>query len=374
MQKILITGGLGFIGTTLARQLLSAGHDVTLLDSLSAQIHGDLPNVAVPAGARFIRLDVRDIADHAPLLEGMDSIYHLAAETGTAQSMYQIRHYVGVNELGTAALFEAIAKCTRRPTRLVLASSRSIYGEGAYRSEAQPGAMLQPEPRGKEQLAQARWEFTDDAGRPLHAIATPETLPPAPGSVYAATKMAQEMLVRTASLSVGLKTTILRFQNVYGEGQSLRNPYTGIISIFFNRIRQGLDIPIYEDGHESRDFVHVDDVVRALQRSIEADLPNNAVINVGAGVPTSVLALSETLRRASGFDAPVRITGQYRVGDIRHCYADLARLESLMGLRPTVSLDEGLARFCDWARTQPVHVDQLEAATAVLREKGLSNP
>jgi dTDP-L-rhamnose 4-epimerase len=372
-MNILITGGLGFIGTHLANALVREGHGVTLLDSLSAQIHGEVPQPAVPQGTSVVRADIRELAERAELLEGKDVVFHLAAETGTAQSMYRIRHYVDVNEAGTAALLEAIAKCQRRPRRVILSSSRSVYGEGAYRRDGEPGIVL-PAPRSKAQLASGGWEHLGDDGKPLKPIATPESLLPAPGSVYAATKAAQELLLVSASDALGLHSTILRFQNVYGEGQSLRNPYTGIISIFFNRARQGLEIPIYEDGLESRDFVHVDDVVRALMRTIEADLPNGAVINVGAGAPTSVLDLSRTLLGAAGFEVPVRVTGQYRVGDIRHCFADLDRLEKLLGLRPEISLGEGLRRFCAWASTQPVHVDRLEAATDELRRKGLSSP
>lgn len=373
-MKILITGGLGFIGSKLAISLLAKGHGVTLLDSLSPQIHGDIPQVIVPPGASIVRLDVRDIADNHELLERVDAVYHLAADTGTAQSMYKVRQYVGVNDMGTAALLEAIANCQRRPRHVILASSRSVYGEGAYTSKADPYTLVQPSPRSRAQLTACRWEHENrGGGEPLIPIATPETLAFAPGSVYAATKAAQELLLQSASDALGFASTILRFQNVYGEGQSLRNPYTGIISIFYNRARQGLHIPAYEDGLETRDFVHVDDVVTVLMRVLEAGLPQGTVINVGAGVPTSVLELAETLLAASGYSVPVKVTGQYRVGDIRHCFADLQRLDSLLGLKPSVTLEAGLRRFCDWAATQPVHEDGLEAATKLLREKGLSN-
>lgn len=373
-MNILITGGLGFIGAHLATALVQAGHDVTLLDSLSAQIHGEVPQPFVPQGVTVIRADVRELAERVEVVEGKDVVFHLAAETGTAQSMYRIRHYVDVNEAGTAALLEAIAKCQRRPKQVVLSSSRSVYGEGAYRRvDGQHGVVLPP-PRSRARLAAHQWEHVADDGMSLEPIATPESLLPAPGSVYAATKAAQELLLASASDALGFTSTVLRFQNVYGEGQSLRNPYTGIISIFFNRARQGLEIPVYEDGEESRDFVHVDDVVRALMCSVEAHLPNGAVINIGAGVPTSVLGLARTLLAAASFTVPVRVTGQYRVGDIRHCFADLDRMDRLLGLKPEVSLTAGLSRFCAWASTQPVHVDRLEEATNELRRKGLSNP
>jgi dTDP-L-rhamnose 4-epimerase len=369
-MKILITGGLGFIGQALAVRLLEDDHDVVLVDTLSPQIHGELPSTPAPAGARVVRLDVLELASRADLLEGCDVVYHLAAETGTAQSMYRICHYVKVNELGTAALLEGIANCTHRPRRLVLASSRSVYGEGAYRRH--DGRVVQPRPRPPAQLIAHSWDHRDDDGSALEAIPTPESLPFDPGSIYAATKAAQELLVKSASNALGVHTTILRFQNVYGEGQSLLNPYTGILSIFFNRARQGLEIPIYEDGAESRDFVHVADVASALRAAMSADIPDGAVINVGSGRPTSVKQLADALLAASGFDVPLRVTSQYRVGDIRHGFADVTRLQSLLGLVPQVSLSEGLIRFCNWARREPVQVDRLGAATEELRRKGLT--
>lgn len=371
-MKIAITGGLGFIGQKLARRLVQGGHEPILIDSLTSQIHGELPSVQAPEGTRAVRLDVRELAERHELLDGCEAIYHLAAETGTAQSMYQIQRYVGVNELGTAALLEAIARCERKPRLVVLASSRSVYGEGAYEDPARPGELRQPLPRTASQLAAHRWDHMAESGQILKAVPTPEALPFVPGSVYAASKAAQEMLLMSAASAMNVRCAILRFQNVYGEGQSLRNPYTGIISIFYNRARQGLEIPIYEDGLESRDFVHVDDVTSALSRALECDLPRDAVVNVGSGHPTSVLELATTLLDSASLKVPVRVTGQYRVGDIRHCFADVSRLEKYLGLRPTVSLSDGLKRFCAWASKEPVHEDKLDAATRELRAKGLA--
>ena len=372
-MRIIITGGLGFIGIELARELMATGHEVTLLDNLSVQIHGELPTLMVPDGAKVVRMNICHIADRYELIEGVDVIFHLAAETGTAQSMYQMSHYTRVNCEGTTALLEAIAKCTRRPKQVVLASSRSVYGEGAYTLADAPGPLVPAIARSREDLAVGRWEPMDAAGRLLTAVPTPEHLPFAPGSVYAATKAAQELLLSSASIALGVRATIFRFQNVYGEGQSLRNPYTGIISIFFNRARQGLYIPVYEDGLESRDFVHVSDVVEALTASLKTVLPNGIILNVGSGVPTSVSHLASTLLNVSGFDVPVRVTGQYRLGDIRHCYADISLTAKYLGLSPRMSFEDGLRGFCKWAATQPIHDDRSAQAEAELKERGLTS-
>jgi dTDP-L-rhamnose 4-epimerase len=371
LSKIVVTGGMGFIGGKLARRLLGDGHEVRIVDSLTPQIHGEVPTVEVPEGAEFLRLDVRELAERHEVLEGSDAVVHLAAETGTAQSMYRIRHYVDVNEGGTAALLEGIARCERRPGRIVLASSRSVYGEGAYRNAA--GEIVQPQPRTKDQLDKAEWEPRDADGQALSVIATPESLPFAPGSVYAATKASQELLLQTAAGGLGVTPVILRFQNVYGEGQSLQNPYTGIISIFFNRARQGLGLPIYEDGEETRDFVHVDDVTAAIVASLDPRVAGGAICNVGSGIATSVRTLAEKLAAAAGFAPEIKVTGQFRVGDIRHNFADIAAAREILGWEPKVGLDEGLARFCAWAASQPTYEDGLDRATAELRAKGLAN-
>lgn len=372
-MRIAITGGMGFIGQALARRLLADGNSVLLIDNLAPQIHGDTPRTDIPATAEARRLDVRELIDEPCLLEGCDAVYHLAAETGTAQSMYRIRHYVSVNELGTAALLEAISKCDRKPARLILASSRSVYGEGAYVDPREPGRILQPASRGPEQLAAHEWELKSPDGQPLRAVATPEDLSFAPGSVYAATKASQELLIHSAAPALGVMPVVLRFQNVYGEGQSLQNPYTGIISIFFNRARQGKAIPLFEDGRESRDFVHIDDIVTGLVGALSADVPRGAAINLGAGEPTTVAELAAALIKASGHDVPISVTAEYRVGDIRHCYADLTRARNFLGFAPQVSLVEGLRRFCAWAASQPAFEDKSEKAMTELRERNLAS-
>lgn len=371
-MKVVITGGLGFIALRLARRLIKDGHGVTLIDNLSSQIHGDLPNVDAPEGAHVVRIDICDIADRYELINGCDVIFHLAAETGTAQSMYQISHYTRVNCAGTTALLEAIAKCTNKPRHVVLASSRSVYGEGAYYNfDGSKREIISGPRRTREALEAACWEPLAEDGTALSAAPTPEDLPFSPGSIYAATKASQELLLTSSGESLGFRLSIFRFQNVYGEGQSLRNPYTGIISIFYNRARQGLEIPIYEDGLESRDFVHVDDVVDVLVTSIDTHLPNGIAINIGSGEQTSVRQLATSLLRASGFSVPITVTGQYRIGDIRHCFADLTKLKKYVGYSPKICLTDGLERFCAWASTQPIHEDLLIKAESELQTRGL---
>lgn len=370
-MKVLVTGGAGFIGTKLAHRLIIEGHDVLLIDSLSPQIHGDVPDYHPPAGATFKRVDVRILADRLDLLEGTDVVYHLAAETGTAQSMYQIADYVSVNGMGTAALLEALARLQKRPSRVILASSRSIYGEGAYELPSRPGELVHPRGRTREQMEAGHWDFSEN-GEILRPVATPEHFAAKPSSVYAATKMAQELLLTASCESLGITPVLLRFQNVYGEGQSLRNPYTGVISIFFNRARQGLEINVYEDGNESRDFVHVEDIVSALTLAMHADVMPGACYNVGSGMPTSLLDLANTLVSLSGTTAPIRISGDYRLGDIRHCFADMSTISRDLGFQPVVDLNTGLQRFVNWAKSQPEYQDLSDKAAAELRERGLA--
>lgn len=371
-MKILVTGGAGFIGSWLVDALVRTGHAVTVVDNLSPQIHGALPQPDVEwlrtGSAEFIRGDVRDRALMDGVLGRVEAVVHLAAETGTGQSMYQITHYYDVNQQATAALFEAIGTRHRHIRKVVLASSRSIYGEGAYRLGDQ---VLVPASRETTRMQAGQFEPLGPGGELLELIATPEDVTPRPSSVYAATKLANETLGQIVADAYGLSVSALRFQNVYGERQSLRNPYTGILSIFSNRMRQGLPINLFEDGRESRDFVHVSDIVRAISLALDGAQPGFQAINVGSGVPTSVLEVAETLRGLLGSSSELTVTGDFRAGDIRHCYADLGRARSVLGFEPSLSVREGLALFCQWVLTQPVLVDRSEQAMNELARLGL---
>ena len=375
MQKVLITGGAGFIGSHLVAALRRAGHAVRVLDSLSPQIHGEVPrglDWLDGDGIEFARASILDAEALRAALDGVTSVVHLAAETGTGQSMYEVARYNEVNTQGTAALMQELVADRRDVGRVLLASSRSVYGEGAYVDP--DGARVVPGSRSGEQLAAARegtagWDPVDARGRALSFVPTREDDRTAPASIYAATKLAQEDLVRIGCEACGMGWAALRLQNVYGEGQSLSNPYTGILSIFSTRIRRGIELPIFEDGRETRDFVHVSDVAAAFLAALErAEAPGTAV-NVGSGRATSVVEVAEGLSRAFGATPNTVVTGQYRIGDIRHNAADTGRLGELLGLRPAVSLDDGLGRFARWVNEQPLPEDRLDAANEELRRR-----
>jgi len=375
MTKILITGGAGFIGSRLSSDLLAEGFSVRILDQLSTQIHGSLPiglDWLESPDVEFIRASVLDREVLARCVQGVTTIVHLAAETGTGQSMYDIASYNNVNSQGTALLLDVLASTPNHSVnRIILASSRSIYGEGAYfcsscKARQFPGSRL------AAQLSSHQWDpLCPSCSISLTPVPTRECDPASPASIYAATKYAQEHLIRIVCHSLGIDYAILRFQNVYGEGQSLKNPYTGILSIFSTRIRRGLDLPIFEDGLETRDFVHVADVSRAVVACIISSECISNVLNVGSGQATSVYSVAQQLNVALGREAPLRVTAEYRLGDIRHNFADISRIKKLIPEFPLVSLSEGLTRFAKWIYDQPLPEDGLDRANQELRARNL---
>jgi len=376
-RKVLVTGGAGFIGSHLIPKLVASGCQVRVLDSLSPQIHGVVPRDLEwlgSEGIEFIRGDVTQRSDWEAALQGVHAVVHLAAETGTGQSMYQVARYNEVNSQGTALMFDVLGKMPAHEIkRVVLSSSRSIYGEGAY-VHPQTRARVYPSARTGEQLQQNKWEpVCPETGAALELVATREDDLVSPASIYAATKYAQEDLVRIGCQSMGIGYAILRLQNVYGERQSLNNPYTGILSIFSTKIRRGSELPLFEDGEESRDFVHVEDVTDALLAAVITEKAPDTAINVGSGLATSVRTVAEELSRSFGKTPNVVVTGQFRIGDIRHNYADITRLEQLLGIKPKVSLAQGLQRFANWVSSQPLPEDLLEKANQELRERKLMN-
>lgn len=355
-MKVLITGGAGFIGSRLARTLHGSGAVVTVLDNLSEQIHGT--DAAFPAGladvARCIAGDVRDKAVMRDAIAGQEVIVHLAAETGTGQSMYQVEHYADVNLQGTAVLLDLLVN--ERPAelrKLVVASSRAIYGEGQYRC-ATHGSVY-PDARTEEAMSAGRFDpVCPVCAGAITVEATAETTPHGPSSFYGLTKQVQEQMVLMFATTLGIDGFAMRYQNVYGPGQSLSNPYTGILAVFSNLVRQGKGLNIFEDGEESRDFVFVDDVVDATAAVCRPDVHGVMALNVGAGVRTSVMEVARGVIDHFGADVPVEVTGAYRVGDIRHNMADISQIQALTGFAPKWAFADGLKAFLDWAGTYEV--------------------
>jgi len=373
-KRILVTGGAGFIGTHFTLMALATGHQVRVLDNLSQQIHGNPASFEPHPDAEFIRGDVNVREDLERALQGVDTVIHLAAETGTGQSMYEIDRYYRVNVQGTALLFDILANATHGVSNFVLASSRSVYGEGAYLChECDPdGARRFPGGRSIDQLQAKQWTPScPECGSVIEPAATREDDIVSPASIYAATKLAQEDIARIACRALGISHAILRLQNVFGEGQSLKNPYTGIISIFSTKIRLGQTLPIFEDGEESRDFIHISDVAEAILRCVDNPVADGITVNVGFGERVSILAMARLLQRVMGSPTEVRITEEYRVGDIRHNFADISTLRNVLGFHPKMTLEAGIKRFCEWVQQQPIETDLLDKANAELKDRKL---
>lgn len=369
-MDVLITGGAGFIGLHLTCALLAAGHAVTLLDNLHPQVHFTrLPPKNLPETAELIVADVRDRQALSLAVTRADAVYHLAALTGVGQSMYKVADYTNVNVGGTATLMDILANEKHHVQRLILASSRAVYGEGAYECAACGQVVVTGRERAR--LAIGVWEpVCPHCGAFVQSRPTPESHTLVPNSVYAATKLAQEHLARCVGAAYDLPVVILRYFNVYGPGQSLSNPYTGILSIFFSQLQNGKRVEIYEDGLESRDFVHVSDVVQANLLALERPEAAGQTINVGSGQATSVLEIARQMARLVGRSDNLYVSGRFRVGDIRHCYADMTQAQRLLGYSPQVTLQAGLADFLQWASAQKAH-DQSGLAEQELLEHGL---
>lgn len=374
-MNILITGGAGFIGSSLALQLIARGHAVTVLDNLSEQIHGADAEAGsflfqrIKDKVQFVKGDVCNEADWKKVLPKQDVVVHLAAETGTGQSMYLIKKYTDVNIGGTSLLLDLLANGNYDVKKIVVASSRAIYGEGRY--QAVDGSYVYPGSRSKERLSAGKFEVEYKGNENLQLVATDEESKIHPTSVYGITKQVQEQMVMTVCPSIGISPVAFRYQNVYGPGQSLKNPYTGILSIFSNLIKYNQTINIFEDGKESRDFVFIDDVVAATVAGIEMKDADGEVFNVGTGVATTVLEVAEALGKGYGKEISLQITGDFRVGDIRHNYADLTKIQQKLGFMPRVSFEEGIARFTAWVNEQEVALIDYTKSLNEMKSKGL---
>ncbi len=372
-MNILITGGAGFIGSHLTRRLNSDGHRVTVLDNLSRQIHG--PDAAfsdeVLQHAKCVKADICDAEVLARELDGVEIIVHLAAETGTGQSMYEIQRYARTNLQGTATLLDLIVN--RRPKNLqkiVVASSRAIYGEGKY--ECRSHGVVYPKARTNEAMTIGKFEpECPVCGLEVSVLATSEDAPMAPSSFYGLTKQAQEQMVLMFADTLGIDAFALRYQNVYGPGQSLQNSYTGLLAVFSNLVRQGKTINIFEDGLESRDFIYIDDVISATAACLNPGIRGIQSLNVGSGVRTTVQQVACAVRDFFHADVPLKITGTFRVGDIRHNVADISCIGALAGFQPKWNFSRGIHQFLKWAQEREISEAGFEASLTELRERGL---
>lgn len=367
-QSILITGGGGFIGSHLARELLAHNVHVRALDNLSPQVHGNRHPDYLPEDVELVPGDIRDPDAVRHALDGIDAVFHFAAAVGVGQSMYEIERYTSINNLGTAVLLEAL---TKRPVeKLIVASSMSVYGEGEYIDQS--GRLCSPPGRRTEQLTIGQWELEDETGRPLLPVPTAETKPLAPASVYALSKYDQEQLCLIVGRAYKIPTAALRFFNAYGPHQALSNPYTGVLAIFASRLLNNRPPVIFEDGRQQRDFVHVTDVARCCRLAWQTPEAQDMVINVGSGKACSVLEVEESMRKAmnKGEIQPV-VSGKFRQGDIRHCFADITRARTILGYQPRVDLHQGLIGLTQWLEGQ-IAEDRLETASAELDKRGLT--
>lgn len=376
MKKVLITGGAGFIGSNLALKLLKKGYEVIVLDNLSKQIHGDNPEKSytyslIKDKVKFIKGNVKDRSawDEA-LTDDIDLVVHLAAETGTGQSMYEIEKYVDTNIKGTSILLDKIVNEKLNVKKLIVASSRAIYGEGKFK--CQEHGIVYPESRKDEDMKNGDFNVKCPiCGKNVKMELTDENSKSHPTSVYGYTKKAQEELSILVGKSINLPVVAFRFQNVYGPGQSLKNPYTGILSIFSTQIKNGNDINIFEDGKETRDFVYIDDITDAIILSIDNDEANYEVFNVGSGEKLDVLTIANVLKEKYNSNVKINVSGNYRLGDIKDNQADLTKINKILKYTPKVNFKTGISNFVDWVEKQEVEVDNYEKSIEEMKKKGL---
>lgn len=368
MKRVLITGGAGFIGCAVSEELLSRGYEVRVLDSLVEQVHGQAARPArMNPAVELLQADVRNGDAVATALQGVDSVVHLAAEVGVGQSMYEVERYTSANDVGTAVLFEKLIDAPVR--RVVTASSMSIYGEGLYRDA--DGNLVEDAERAIFTEGQKSWDPLDRQGRPLTPVATPEWKRPNLASIYALNKYVQECTTLIIAKAYGFEGVCLRLFNVYGPGQALSNPYTGVLAIFASRLLNGQQPMIFEDGEQRRDFVHVSDVARAFADALELPQSAGQVFNIGSGQDRSITEVAIALAHAMGKNAIVpEIIGRSRTGDIRHCFCDTTKAAELLGFSARQDFGEGLAELASWVAEQTAE-DRLSQARAELEARGL---
>jgi dTDP-L-rhamnose 4-epimerase len=369
--RVLLVGGAGFIGRHLARRLAAAGHQLTILDSLTHQVHGrgaDFP-AELREVADCVRGDARRRRDLRRVLSGSEVIYWLAAETGTGQSMYRVGRYVDTNVAALAALCDELIVGRKELRRVVLASSRAVSGEGAYVCSAD--GVVVPGARAGHDPVHGWWPRCPRCGGAIQPQPTGEQVPPSPTSVYGWTKLAQEQLLQVVGDAVQLEYSILRFHNVYGPGQALANPYTGVLLVFFNRALAGAPLILFEDGEITRDFVYVDDVVTALEAAGSRPEVHRRALTIGSGIPTTIGTAAEAIRTVTGSSSEISIGGQFRVGDIRYALADISQAQSSLGYRPATGFVDGLTRLLPWIRNQQMPPDRFADSAREMARVGL---
>jgi len=371
-KNILITGGAGFIGSNLALKLIEKKYSITVLDNLSPQIHGENSPLynSIKDKVNFIKGTVLSYEDWKKALKGIDIVVHLAAETGTGQSMYEIEKYTDVNIKGTSIFLDILANEKHSVKKMIIASSRAIYGEGKY--ECETHRVVYPIERKDDDMASGDFNIKCPiCSCNVKIMATDEESKIHPTSIYGITKQVQEQMFMVMGKSLNIPAVAFRYQNVYGAGQSLSNPYTGILSIFSTIIKNGNHISIFEDGKESRDFVYIDDVVDATVLGIEKDEANYEVFNVGLGEAIDVMTVAHTLVAEYGSNTNISITGNYRLGDIRDNYADLTKIKNKLGFEPKINFKDGISKFLKWVNLQDVSEDKYTQSIEEMKEKGL---
>jgi dTDP-L-rhamnose 4-epimerase len=367
MERVLVTGGLGFIGRHLCRELLDSGYQVRVIDALIEQVHGSTPDTMGIAGAEVIRGDIRDPRTVRRALEDVSGVFHLAAEVGVGQSMYEIARYVGANELGTAVLLEQMIEHPVR--RIVVASSMSVYGEGRYRRS--DGTPIDNARRSPQRIRTGQWDPFDEEDRPLTSVPTDETKPVDLASIYALTKYMQERAVLIFGEAYRVDAVALRLFNVFGPGQALSNPYTGVLANFASRLMNGERPLIFEDGLQRRDFVHVRDVARAFRLAMEQPRAAGHVINVGSGRAYAIRDVATLLADAMGTPhLTPEILGKARSGDIRNCYADIGKASEVLGFVPEFTLESSLDELARWVTTRTA-IDRAAEMRSHLETRGL---
>jgi dTDP-L-rhamnose 4-epimerase len=370
-KQVLITGGAGFVGSHMADALLNEGHSVRILDNLTPQVHGDDRPDYLSEDVELVRGDVRDPAKVREVLRDVDVIFHFAAAVGVGQSMYEISRYMSVNTQGTAELLQEMLNLRMTPEKLIVASSMSIYGEGEYLCSG-CGRNSAPPLRSMEQLRSGKWELRCEmCGTILHPIPTREDKPSDLNSIYALSKRDQEEMCLIYGRTYGIPVTALRFFNIYGTRQSLSNPYTGVAAIFATRLINGEAPLVFEDGEQVRDFVNVHDIVQANLLAMDKNKANGEVVNIGSGKPIQIRRVAELLSSALGKHSNPVITKKYRAGDIRHCYADIARARNLLGYEPKVTHEEGFGELALWLASQKSE-DKAETMLEELSTYGLT--